>query len=269
MEEQAVKFNKRLQELLAQPSLDAASATDVIDQIAKQQFNMAVVKKAMLGKSVSQVMRKGPAPLKQKIKSLLEAWKKAPAAGPSTSAATSTQVRRRSSGSTSSVDVEFSKTGSQKRDGMRSVIIRRIVSLNPGRSQKSVADVACKVEEAIFNKFRNDGDPYKKECRSRANYLKNEILDKLIAGELTPEQFATQAEQKLVSEEDRRETEQHLEQALRDKNPGQKMGNRTNQLKCGKCGKNDVEYYEVQLRAADEPMTVIATCIKCGHRWRQ
>ena len=40
-------------------------------------------------------------------------------------------------------------------------------------------------------------------------------------------------------------------------------------LKCGKCNKNTVDYYEKQTRGADEPMTLFAHCLSCGNRWRQ
>jgi|TARA_B110000208_G_scaffold80606_1_gene102976 DNA-directed RNA polymerase subunit M/transcription elongation factor TFIIS len=42
-------------------------------------------------------------------------------------------------------------------------------------------------------------------------------------------------------------------------------------LKCSKCGNNQVEYYEKQVRGADEPMTVFAHCTvsECGKRWVQ
>ncbi len=42
----------------------------------------------------------------------------------------------------------------------------------------------------------------------------------------------------------------------------------TTQFKCGKCKKRECIYQEVQLRSADEPMTLIITCVNCGHRWR-
>lgn len=39
-------------------------------------------------------------------------------------------------------------------------------------------------------------------------------------------------------------------------------------LKCGKCKKHTVTYYEMQTRSADEPMTVFCTCWSCGHKWK-
>lgn len=42
----------------------------------------------------------------------------------------------------------------------------------------------------------------------------------------------------------------------------------TNQFKCGKCKKRECIYKELQVRSADEPMTLFITCLNCGNRWR-
>ena len=42
----------------------------------------------------------------------------------------------------------------------------------------------------------------------------------------------------------------------------------TDSFKCGKCKKRECTYQELQLRSADEPMTIFVTCLNCGHRWR-
>ena len=42
----------------------------------------------------------------------------------------------------------------------------------------------------------------------------------------------------------------------------------TDQIKCGKCKKNKISYFEIQSRSADEPMTTHYTCLTCGNRWR-
>lgn len=43
----------------------------------------------------------------------------------------------------------------------------------------------------------------------------------------------------------------------------------TDQMKCGKCKKNKISYYELQTRSADEPLTTFYNCLLCGHRWKQ
>lgn len=40
-------------------------------------------------------------------------------------------------------------------------------------------------------------------------------------------------------------------------------------LKCGQCKKHTVDYFEMQTRGADEPMTCFCECLSCGNRWRQ
>lgn len=43
---------------------------------------------------------------------------------------------------------------------------------------------------------------------------------------------------------------------------------KTDMFKCSKCKKRECSYYELQVRSADESMTVFITCVNCGHRWR-
>ena len=42
----------------------------------------------------------------------------------------------------------------------------------------------------------------------------------------------------------------------------------TDQIKCGKCKKNKISYYELQTRSADEPITTFYSCLLCGYRWK-
>jgi len=38
---------------------------------------------------------------------------------------------------------------------------------------------------------------------------------------------------------------------------------------CPKCGPVKAEYWEIQMRAIDEPPTRFHKCKKCGHTWRE
>ena len=40
------------------------------------------------------------------------------------------------------------------------------------------------------------------------------------------------------------------------------------QFKCGKCKSKKTDYYQMQTRSADEPMTTYVTCKNCGNRWK-
>ena len=40
-------------------------------------------------------------------------------------------------------------------------------------------------------------------------------------------------------------------------------------LACPKCHQHRVDHFTKQTRSADEPETIFAHCLACGHRWRQ
>jgi transcription elongation factor S-II len=42
----------------------------------------------------------------------------------------------------------------------------------------------------------------------------------------------------------------------------------TDQIRCGKCKKYKVSYYELQTRSSDEPISTFFSCLLCGHRWK-
>jgi hypothetical protein len=44
---------------------------------------------------------------------------------------------------------------------------------------------------------------------------------------------------------------------------------RTTLHKCRRCGSDRTDYYQLQLRSADEPMTSFFRCEACGHRWTE
>ena len=49
------------------------------------------------------------------------------------------------------------------------------------------------------------------------------------------------------------------------KNPTEKPDG---MIKCRKCKSMKTEYYQLQTRSADEPMTTYVTCHNCEHRWK-
>jgi DNA-directed RNA polymerase subunit M/transcription elongation factor TFIIS len=47
-----------------------------------------------------------------------------------------------------------------------------------------------------------------------------------------------------------------------------KLTANTDSFKCSKCESRNCNYYQLQIRSADEPMTSFITCINCEHHWR-
>lgn len=48
----------------------------------------------------------------------------------------------------------------------------------------------------------------------------------------------------------------------------QKLEASTDTFTCRKCKTKNCNYYQMQTRSADEPMTTFVTCLDCGTRWR-
>jgi DNA-directed RNA polymerase III subunit RPC11 len=59
------------------------------------------------------------------------------------------------------------------------------------------------------------------------------------------------------------------------KNVEQTDGKTTNSIKlrlsakCEKCGHTRAFFMMIQIRSADEPMSIFYKCSSCGHRWRE
>lgn len=92
------------------------------------------------------------------------------------------------------------------------------------------------------------------------------FLGRLIDGEFLPEQAAAMSAVQMFPElwKDVVDESMRMNERVVDEKP-EAM---TTQFKCGKCKKRECIYQEVQLRSADEPMTLFITCLNCGHRWK-
>jgi DNA-directed RNA polymerase subunit M/transcription elongation factor TFIIS len=55
---------------------------------------------------------------------------------------------------------------------------------------------------------------------------------------------------------------------LKVRSKDQLIADNDSMLQCSKCKKNAVEYYQLQTRSADEPITNFCHCLNCDKRWR-
>lgn len=95
------------------------------------------------------------------------------------------------------------------------------------------------------------------------NPKNEELIPKLNTGEVTPDMLAFMTHAELWPE--------HWIGC----EPGQKiiisqpsMELQESMLQCGKCKSKKIYHYEMQVRSADEPMTVFCTCLDCNKRWK-
>jgi transcription elongation factor S-II len=92
------------------------------------------------------------------------------------------------------------------------------------------------------------------------------LVDEMNSGTLKPEVLAFMTYQEMVPEKwdvliDRK--------IKRDKSKYEtRLAAATDTFTCRKCKSKECNYYQMQTRSADEPMTTFVSCINCGSRWK-
>lgn len=113
---------------------------------------------------------------------------------------------------------------------------------------------------------------YKDKARSmlanidKNSYIKNvRLIDRLKEHEFLPHELSFMGPERTFPERWKEVVDDRMK---KDVTFDEKPEAMTNQFKCGKCKKRDCIYRELQVRSADEPMTLFITCLNCGNRWR-
>ena len=139
-------------------------------------------------------------------------------------------------------------------------------------SLKDIAEIACAVEEAMFNKWPDCGKDYKAKFRQLSFNLKDvknpDLRKEVTVGGIAPAQLLELPPEQLGSSARRAENDKIREHAIWANVRGQQMQASTDAFRCGKCKQRQCTYYQLQTRSADEPMTTFVTCVACGNRYQ-
>lgn len=94
----------------------------------------------------------------------------------------------------------------------------------------------------------------------------NRYLQPLVTtGHITPEALVKMSDHDLYPPK----WQQIKERRLKEIKTENEMQLATSDLyKCGKCGKRETTFYQLQIRSMDEPTTSFINCVNCGHRWK-
>jgi transcription elongation factor S-II len=87
-----------------------------------------------------------------------------------------------------------------------------------------------------------------------------------LAETMTPEEFVNTSE---VDRHPERWMERMRQVAERDKALYSRKTTASAQMYCSGCKrKSNCDFYQMQTRSADEPMTTFVTCLECDKRWK-
>jgi len=136
----------------------------------------------------------------------------------------------------------------------------------------NVETLATEIEQSIFELVSSTNEKYRSSIRSRVFNLRDkknpELRENVLLGAIKPERLASMTPEEMASQEMKDIRKNMTKQAINDHQVAHETGTPTDMFKCGKCGKKNCAYNQVQTRSADEPMTTFVYCRECGNRWK-
>jgi len=293
--EEIKKEIKKLEKAIDENNFE--EALKVLTGLLKCKVSVEIIKETRIGKTVGKLRKHEKSEIAKLSSSLVEQWKQV--VQPSgdkkaNSPENGDNKKRKQEDESAKVKKEESKRNKREEDDVPKQKPKRTYNSSVSSSQQqefrekttsileqslgetkaedmvTVQDAAKSIEEEMFGLWPDCGKDYKAKVRSLSFNLKKnpELRDSVMNGAVSAHKLCSMSSQEMASEELKKERERisafHLEAAKA------KLGNQTttDMFKCGKCGKRETTYYQLQTRSADEPMTTFHTCTNCGRRWK-
>jgi len=142
----------------------------------------------------------------------------------------------------------------------------------PIEGASDIETIAAGVEDCIYEEFKNTEMKYKNRIRSRITNLKDpknpRLRESLLLCHISVERMAVMTPEEMASDAMKTLRARLTKEAIDDHQMSTQSGTKSDLFKCGRCGKRDTQYNQVQTRSADEPMTTFVLCNHCGNRWK-
>ena len=152
--------------------------------------------------------------------------------------------------------------------------VKHAMQLEEALLQRTIREIteACvdpSWSDPIFcNHYRGRCIHVYENLKGQYGYVKNptDWKTKLAAEEVTPTQIAEMSPMDLHAGRWKAQVEAQIE---KDKHLYSNKGTASIYLYCSGCKKKTrCDYYQLQTRSADEPMTTFVTCLECDKRWK-
>ncbi|XP_041758177.1 transcription elongation factor A protein 3 isoform X8 [Coregonus clupeaformis] len=132
--------------------------------------------------------------------------------------------------------------------------------------------MAAEIEDHIYKEMGATDMKYKNRVRSRISNLKDPknpgLRRNVLAGGIELRRFAIMSAEEMASDELKQLRNNLTKEAIREHQLSKTSGTISDLFQCGKCGKKNCTYNQMQTRSADEPMTTFVLCNECGNRWK-
>lgn len=299
-EDEVMKIGKKLEKMISNNSADHGGADDLLNKLKDMPMTLTVLQKTRIGMTVNNFRK---AASKDELvvlsKTLIKSWKKL-LSNDSTPSKSDKKEKEKSSNSPEQTDSpsemmeakdsqgsepgktlmrqdsEASITNDPVRIKCRELLATSLVLDDDVKARIPNAqcpkELAAKIEDSIYLEFKNTDQKYKARIRSRVANLKDKKNPKLkegvIMGLIPPERIANMSAEEMASDEMRQLRAKFTKESIDDHQMSRQEGTVTDLFKCGKCGKKNCTYNQLQTRSSDEPMTTFVFCMECGNRWK-
>lgn len=297
LEDDVLKIGKKLEKKISNDECD--SAMDLLDRLKETKITLEVLQRTKIGMTVNNLRKQTKDDqVISCAKGLIKSWKKllpdnggTPSKGDSDAGASKGEVEKKMDSETGGGDSGASTPRDEdNQDGIKpgativsytsdSVRLKCREMLATALQQNKqdcegldFKNIGGQIEDAVFEHFGDTGMKYKNCIRSRVFNLKdskNPMLSRnVMCGLISPEKLATMTSEEMASSEMKNLRDALTQEAIKDHQMAKTGGTPTSLFKCGRCGKSNCSYNQLQTRSADEPMTTFVFCNDCGHRWK-
>ncbi|XP_067927956.1 transcription elongation factor S-II-like [Watersipora subatra] len=274
-EEEVLKFGRKLEKASKDASVNAL---DILQALEASKITLDVLTRTKIGVIVNN-FRKSANSTPETVslsKQLIKNWKKLLPADGSKAPADNKKSETKTEEPTRSALPSHSLPPMGK-DPVRSKCAQMLETsllgdANLPEGSGTPAIIAVSIEEEIYKEFKSTDSKYKNKVRSRVSNLRDKnnphLRINVLLGSITPEKLVKMTPEEMASDEMKKKRDEFNKAAINDAQLAVSSGTTTDLLKCGKCGKRNCTYNQVQTRSADEPMTTFCFCNECGHRWK-
>lgn len=305
-EEDVLSIRKKLEKMI-EGSKPQDEAADLVEALAGLPINYFVLNNTRIGLVMNDLRKKTTnEKLSKRIKQLIKDWKtiveshnsgngNGDKAGSATVARTESTSSQKSSTRESdaptppaskpkpaasfSAVAQFSGAFPPKSiegDDIRVKSAQMLLSaLKTGEMPDGTLDpeqLAVGIEEKLYDVHRGTSDKYKSALRSRVFNLRDKknvaLRENVLTGVVSPAKFAVMTPEEMASPEIKQMRDKFSKESIMEHQMSVTTGTPSDMFKCGKCGKKNCTYTQLQTRSADEPMTTFVFCMECGNRWK-
>jgi len=285
-QDEVLAIRKKLEKITEQGS-DDSQAMDLLKNLSDIEMNLSILTNTRIGMTVN-ALRKSSSDNEviSQAKSLIKTWKKfVPENGDKKDkkekdgkSDNGKEGNGVSSGPKKIGDKALPQAASATTDDVRLSCRSMLAKALRGEGElpegtvKSPEELAEFVEETIFKVNKSTNPKYKNQVRSRVFNLRDKknpsLRENVLCGVIAPEKLAVMTSEEMASDEVKKQREAFVKEGIDAAQLAQVEGTKTDLLKCGKCGKKNCTYNQIQTRSADEPMTTFVLCNECGNRWK-